>query len=80
MAVATTGFVLMTLMISGVSLRPLDPHAGPELVVPGGAHHPPNQVLAAALEDLQGRTEEIAKVDHVNPGRATASARCSTPA
>ncbi|WP_376853235.1 cation:proton antiporter [Bordetella pertussis] len=65
-AVATTGFVLMTLMINGVSLRPLIRMLGLNQLSPV-ERTIRNQVLAAALEDLQGRTEEIAKVDHVNP-------------
>lgn len=63
-AVATTGFVLMTLFINGISLRPLIRMLGlNQLSTVERTIR--NQALAVALEDLQGRTDEVAKAEHM---------------
>ena len=43
---------------------PADPHAGAEPAVARGAHHP-QPALAVALEDLQGKTDDLAKTEHI---------------
>ena len=63
-AVATTGFVLMTLFVNGISLRPLIRMLGLNQLSPV-ERTIRNQVLAVALEDLQGKTEEVAKAEHI---------------
>jgi CPA1 family monovalent cation:H+ antiporter len=63
-AVATTGFVLMTLFINGVSLRPLirrlhlDQLSSIERTIR-------NQAQVVALEDLRDKTDEIARKEHI---------------
>lgn len=63
-AVATTGFVLMTLFVNGISLRPLirrlqlDELSLFERVLR-------NQAVVVALEDLRDRTDEIARTEHI---------------
>ncbi|KAG4081056.1 hypothetical protein HA402_010227 [Bradysia odoriphaga] len=63
-AVATTGFVLMTLFINGISLRPLIRMLGLNQLS-SVERTIRNQALAVALEDLQGRTDEVAKTEHM---------------
>ena len=70
-AVATTGFVLMTLFINGVSLRPLIRMLGLNQLSPV-ERTIRNQALSIALEDLQDKADDIAKTDHIS---AEASAR-----
>jgi len=65
-AVATTGFVLMTLFINGISLRPLIRMLGLNQLSPV-ERTIRNQALSIALEDLQEKTDEIAKTDHIGP-------------
>lgn len=65
-AVATTGFVLMTLFINGISLRPLIRMLGLNQLSPV-ERTIRNQALTIALEDLQEKTDEIAKTDHISP-------------
>jgi CPA1 family monovalent cation:H+ antiporter len=65
-AVATTGYVLLTLFINGISLRPLirllrlNQLSQIELTIR-------NQALVVALEDLQGKTDEVATAEHIGP-------------
>jgi CPA1 family monovalent cation:H+ antiporter len=63
-AVVTTGFVLMTLFINGTTLRKLIRMLGLNQLSPMDRTLR-NQALAIALEDLQKRTDEIARTDHV---------------
>ncbi|EWM46833.1 sodium/hydrogen exchanger family protein [Bordetella holmesii 35009] len=65
-AVATTGFVLATLFINGISLRPLIRMLGLNQLSPV-ERAIRNQALSVALETLQGKTDEIAKDDHIAP-------------
>ena len=63
-AVATTGFVLMTLFINGISLRPLVSALGlNQLSRTDRAIR--NQALTVALSDLQGKTDEVATAEHI---------------
>jgi len=63
-AVATTGFVLMTLFINGVTLRPLirklrlNQLSPVERIIR-------NQALTVALESLQEKTDEIARNENI---------------
>ncbi|MEO6984557.1 MAG: cation:proton antiporter [Paralcaligenes sp.] len=63
-AVATTGFVLMTLFINGISLRPLirrlhlDQLSTIERTIR-------NQAQVVALEDLRDKTDDIARKEHI---------------
>ena len=65
-AVATTGFVLMTLFINGVTLRPLiralrlDQLSPIERAIR-------NQAQVVSLEDLQEKTDAIAKGEDIDP-------------
>ncbi|ARP84890.1 cation:proton antiporter [Bordetella genomosp. 9] len=65
-AVATTGFVLMTLFINGISLRPLirmlrlNELSQREATIR-------DQAVAVALSDLQERTDEVAAADNIGP-------------
>jgi len=63
-AVATTGFVLATLFINGITLRPLIRVLGLNELSPV-ERTIRNQALAVALESLQGKTDEIANEDRV---------------
>ena len=63
-AVATTAFVLVTLFVNGISLRPLIRTLGLNQLSPV-ERTIRNQALAVALEDLQGKTEEVAKSEHI---------------
>ncbi|WP_459616477.1 cation:proton antiporter [Bordetella sp. 2513F-2] len=65
-AVATTGFVLMTLFVNGISLRPLIRTLGLNQLSPV-ERTIRNQALAIALEDLQGRAEQIAESEGISP-------------
>lgn len=65
-AVATTGFVLMTLFINGISLRPLIRM----LRLNELSRHEAtlrDQALAVALGDLQEKTDEVAATEHIGP-------------
>lgn len=62
--VATTGFVLMTLFINGTTLRTLIRLLGLDQLSPM-ERTLRNQALTIALEDLQERTDEIARTDHI---------------
>src|SRR5690606_8434818 len=63
-AVATTGFVLMTLFINGISLRPLIKRLRlNELTAFERTLR--NQAVVVALEDLRDKTDEIARAEHV---------------
>ncbi len=63
-AVATTGFVLMTLFINGISLRPLirrlrlNQLSSIDRTIR-------NQAQVVALEDLRDKTDEIARKEHI---------------
>jgi CPA1 family monovalent cation:H+ antiporter len=65
-AVATTGYVLLTLFINGISLRPLihllrlNQLSQRELTIR-------NQALTVALGDLQEKTDEVAAAEHIGP-------------
>ncbi|SHI06679.1 cation:proton antiporter [Pollutimonas bauzanensis] len=63
-AVATTGFVLMTLFINGISLRPLIRRLRLDQLSPFDRTLR-NQALVVALEDLRDKTDEIAKNEHI---------------
>lgn len=63
-AVATTGFVLMTLFINGVSLRPLIRRLRLNELSPFDRTLR-NQALVIALEDLRDKTDEIARNEHI---------------
>jgi len=65
-AVTTTGFVLLTLFVNGISLRPLIRVLKLNQLSPV-ERTIRNQALAVALGDLQGKTTEIAKLDHIAP-------------
>ncbi|AOB29467.1 sodium:proton exchanger [Bordetella sp. H567] len=65
-AVATTGFVLLTLFINGISLRPLIRM----LRLNELSRHEAtlrDQALAVALGDLQEKTDEVAAAEHIGP-------------
>ncbi|TCT02141.1 cation:proton antiporter [Paralcaligenes ureilyticus] len=63
-AVATTGFVLMTLFINGISLRPLIRrlHLNQLSSIERTIR---NQAQVVALEDLRDKTDEIARKEHI---------------
>ncbi len=63
-AVATTGFVLMTLFINGISLRPLIRRLRLNELSPFDRTLR-NQALVVALEDLRTKTDEIAANEHI---------------
>lgn len=63
-AVATTGFVLLTLFVNGISLRPLIRWLGlNQLSAMDRTLR--NQALVVALEDLRTRTDELAQGEHI---------------
>lgn len=64
-AVATTGFVLMTLFINGVSLRGLIGRLRLNQLSPF-ERTLRNQAVVVALEDLRDRTDDIARFEHVS--------------
>lgn len=64
-AVATTGFVLMTLFVNGVSLRALIRTLGLTELSPF-ERVIRNQALVVSLDVLQRRTEEVAVQDHIS--------------
>lgn len=64
-AVVTTGFVLMTLFVNGITLRPLIGMLRLNELSPV-ERTIRNQVLVVALEDLQGRTDELANTEHIS--------------
>jgi CPA1 family monovalent cation:H+ antiporter len=63
-AVATTGFVLMTLFINGITLRPLIKRLRLNELSPI-EHTIRNQALAVALEGLQEKTGELAAREQI---------------
>ncbi|MBV6304474.1 cation:proton antiporter [Candidimonas humi] len=63
-AVATTGFVLMTLFINGISLRPLIRRLRLNQLSPI-ERTIRNQAQVVALEDLQTQTDDIATREHI---------------
>ncbi|NYT84742.1 cation:proton antiporter [Pollutimonas harenae] len=63
-AVATTGFVLMTLFVNGVSLRKLIGHLRLNQLSPF-ERTLRNQAVVVALEDLREKTDEIAEYDNI---------------
>src|SRR5690606_38951459 len=63
-AVATTGFVLMTLFINGISLRPLIRYLRLDQLSPM-ERTLRNQALVIALDDLRDKTDELAKREHI---------------
>ena len=65
-AVVTTGFVLATLFINGITLRPLIRMLGLNQLSPV-ERTIRNQALVVALEDLQDKASEVAKTDHISP-------------
>lgn len=64
-AMVTTGFVLMTLFVNGITLRPLIGMLKLNELSPV-ERTIRNQVLVVALEDLQGRTDELADTEHIS--------------
>ena len=64
--VAVTGYVLLTLFINGISLRPLISRLGLNQLSQV-ERTIRNQALALALEDLQDKTEDVAKREHIGP-------------
>ncbi|AGF46596.1 CPA1 family monovalent cation:H+ antiporter [Candidatus Kinetoplastibacterium desouzaii TCC079E] len=65
-ALVTTGFVLMTLFVNGVTLRPLIKILKLNELSPIESTIR-NQVLGVTLEELQERTVEIAEVENIGP-------------
>jgi CPA1 family monovalent cation:H+ antiporter len=65
-AVATTGFVLLTLFINGISLRPLIGMLGLNQLSPV-ERTLRNQALTMALEELRDKTDEVASAEHIGP-------------
>src|SRR5690606_18800543 len=65
-AVATTGFVLMTLFINGITLRPLIRRLRLN-ELSSFDRTLRNQALVVALEDLRDKTDEIAVNEHIGP-------------
>jgi CPA1 family monovalent cation:H+ antiporter len=63
-AVATTGYVLLTLFVNGISLRTLIRKLGLNELSPS-ERTIRNQALIVALEDLQGRADEVANAEHI---------------
>ncbi|NYT62931.1 cation:proton antiporter [Alcaligenaceae bacterium] len=63
-AVATTGFVLMTLFVNGISLRPLIHRLRLNELSPFDRTLR-NQAVVVALEDLRDKTDEIARNEHI---------------
>src|SRR5690606_10959962 len=63
-AVATTGFVLMTLFINGTSLRMLIGRLGLNQLSPF-ERTLRNQAVVVALEDLRDQTGDIAQREHI---------------
>lgn len=64
--VAVTGYVLLTLFVNGISLRPLIRRLGLN-ELSSVERTIRNQALAVALEDLQDKTEKIAETEHIGP-------------
>lgn len=64
-AVVTTGFVLATLFINGMTLRPLIRMLGLNQLS-SAERTIRNQALVVALSDLQDKTDEIARTDHIS--------------
>jgi len=69
-AVATTSFVLMTLFINGITLRPLIRRLRLDQLSPI-ERTIRNQVLTMALSDLQEKTDELAEREHIGPDVGT---------
>lgn len=65
-AVATTGFVLMTLFVNGLALRPLISRLGLNQLSPVDRALR-DQAQAVELEILRDKTDEIARDEHVAP-------------
>ena len=65
-AVATTGFVLMTLFINGISLRSLIHRLRLDQLLPI-ERTIRNQALVVALEELRDKTDQSANVEHIGP-------------
>jgi CPA1 family monovalent cation:H+ antiporter len=65
-AVATTVFVLMTLFINGITLRPLIRRLRLNQLSPV-ERTIRNQALIVAIGDLQDKTDDIAKTEHIGP-------------
>ncbi len=63
-AVATTSFVLMTLFINGMTLRPLIRRLRLDQLLPIDRTLR-NQVLVMALSDLQEKTDDLADREHI---------------
>ena len=64
-AVATTGFVLMTLFVNGVSLRPLIRRLKLNELSPV-ERTLRNQAVVVVLDDLRQKTDELARTEHVD--------------
>src|SRR3546814_16454994 len=67
-AVATTGFVLMTLFVNGVSLRKLIGRLGLNQLSPF-ERTLRNPAVVVALEDLREKTKEIAEYANIHRKR-----------
>lgn len=65
-AVATTGFVLMTLFVNGLTLRPLIQRLGLDQLSPVDRTLR-DQAQVIELEALRDRTDEIARNEHIGP-------------
>jgi CPA1 family monovalent cation:H+ antiporter len=63
-AVATTGYVLLTLFVNGISLRTLIRKLGLNELSPS-ERTIRNQALIMALEELQGKADEVANTEHI---------------
>ncbi|WP_454007511.1 cation:proton antiporter [Alcaligenes sp. Marseille-Q7550] len=64
--VATTGFVLLTLFVNGMTLRPLIHRLGLDQLTPL-ERHLRDQAVSLALEDLRDKTEELARQEKIKP-------------
>jgi CPA1 family monovalent cation:H+ antiporter len=65
-AIAATGYVLLTLLVNGMTLRPLIKMFRLNELTPA-ERAIRNQALVIALEDLQGQTDEVAAAEHIGP-------------
>jgi CPA1 family monovalent cation:H+ antiporter len=64
--VATTGFVLLTLFVNGISLRPLIRRLGLNQLTPL-ERHLRDQAVSLALEELRDKTEELGRQEQIKP-------------
>lgn len=68
-AVATTGFVLMTLFVNGITLRPLIRRLGLDQLTPF-ERTLRNQAVVVVLDDLREKADRIAQDERISPEAA----------